>query len=68
MMRCHLGQYVIVVPEEDLIIVRLGHRKDRKIEDEDFTKDIFVYLDAGIEINESQAIKKNHGAGSGISL
>ena len=57
MMRGHLGQYVIVIPEEDLIIVRLGHLKDKKIENEYFTKDIFVYIDAGIEINESKTIK-----------
>ena len=57
MMRGHVGQYGIVVPEEDLIIVRLGHLKDKKIENEDFTKDIFVYIDAGIEINESEMIK-----------
>jgi hypothetical protein len=26
----HLGQYVIVIPEDDLIIVRLGHGIDGK--------------------------------------
>ena len=28
-MRGHLGQYVIVIPEDDLIIVRLGHLTQR---------------------------------------
>ena len=32
LMRGHLGQYVIVFPKSDLIIVRLGHKKGRKNE------------------------------------
>lgn len=32
-MRGHLGQYVIVFPEADLIVVRLGHLKGPKIND-----------------------------------
>ena len=31
-MRGHLGQYVIVFPKSDLIIVRLGHEKGPKNE------------------------------------
>jgi len=27
MMRGHLGQYVIVQPEDNIIIIRLGHQK-----------------------------------------
>ena len=47
MMRGHLGQYVICQPEDDLIIVRLGH-KNAKGEDplETFSEDIYAYIDA----------------------
>ncbi|MDO6759811.1 serine hydrolase [Tamlana sp. 2_MG-2023] len=47
MMRGHLGQYVIVQPEDNVIIVRLGHRKspdDGKTEAV-FTNDIVTYID-----------------------
>ena len=52
MMRGHLGQYVITFPEEDLILVRLGHNIGPKkpIKDE-FTEDIYIYMDAAIELN-----------------
>ncbi|MBU2949765.1 beta-lactamase family protein [Tamlana agarivorans] len=47
MMRGHLGQYVIVQPEDNLIIVRLGHRKspDYGKTDAIFTNDIGIYID-----------------------
>jgi CubicO group peptidase (beta-lactamase class C family) len=57
MMRGHLGQYILVLPEEDLIVVRLGHLKDQEKESkgksstgEAFTKDIYVYLEEGLKM------------------
>ncbi len=44
-MRGHLGQYVIVVPEDDLIIVRLGHRGNVNDPGEYHSKDFYVYLE-----------------------
>ena len=44
-MRGHLGQYVIVIPEDDLIIVRLGHRHKRSTVGSPHSDDFFVYLD-----------------------
>ncbi|MCG9792036.1 serine hydrolase domain-containing protein [Flavobacterium algicola] len=43
-MKGHLGQYVIVIPEDDLIIVRLGHRNIRSKAGLAETDDFTVYL------------------------
>ena len=40
-----LGQYVIVIPEDDLIIVRLGKDKGERPEDQHHSDDFYVYLE-----------------------
>ena len=45
MMRGHLGQYVIVEPEDNVIIVRLGHQKSPDQGVAVFTNDIGLYID-----------------------
>jgi CubicO group peptidase (beta-lactamase class C family) len=44
-MRGHLGQYVIVIPEDDIIIVRLGHRHKRSSIGSSHSDDFFTYLE-----------------------
>lgn len=44
-MRGVLGQYVIVIPEDDLIIVRLGHNLIQREDGEKHSKDFFIYID-----------------------
>ncbi|MEK9566388.1 MAG: serine hydrolase [Flavobacteriaceae bacterium] len=52
MNRGHLGQYVITIPEEDLILVRLGHSKGAKgALGDPFTPDIYRYIDIALELN-----------------
>lgn len=43
-MRGILGQYVISIPEDNLIIVRLGHQRGKKLEDKKFTQDFYTYI------------------------
>ena len=46
MMRGHLGQFVIVQPDDNVIIVRLGHRNAKGPDvTETFSKDIYGYID-----------------------
>ena len=45
MMRGHLGQYVIVQPEDNIIIVRLGHQKSPGAGVGVYTNDISLYID-----------------------
>ncbi|MGB7784918.1 MAG: serine hydrolase [Salinimicrobium sp.] len=40
-----LGQYVIVIPEDDLIITRLGEKAGETPEGEEHSNDLFVYLE-----------------------
>jgi CubicO group peptidase (beta-lactamase class C family) len=45
MMRGHLGQYVIVEPNDNVIIVRLGHSKGEGDAIATFTSDITTYIE-----------------------
>lgn len=44
-MRGILGQYVIVIPKDDLIIVRLGKEKYAKPEGQDHSDDFYIYIE-----------------------
>ncbi|NBL65042.1 serine hydrolase [Flavobacterium sp. NST-5] len=44
-MQGHLGQYVIVIPEDELIIVRLGHNRDERADGKMHRQDFFTYID-----------------------
>jgi CubicO group peptidase (beta-lactamase class C family) len=52
MMRGHLGQYVIVQPEDNLIITRLGHEKSPD-DTKPYTEDISVYIDEAYKMLNS---------------
>jgi CubicO group peptidase (beta-lactamase class C family) len=48
-MRGIRGQYVFAIPDLNMIVVRLGHKRAPKSGD-DLPADIFLYLDAAIEL------------------
>jgi CubicO group peptidase (beta-lactamase class C family) len=54
MMRGHLGQYVIVEPNDNVIIVRLGHSKGSGDEVATFTDDIITYIDEAYNMMNQQ--------------
>lgn len=45
MMRGHLGQYVIVQPDDNVIIIRLGHQKSADAGIGTYTNDISIYIE-----------------------
>ena len=47
--RGHLGQLSIVIPEDDLIIVRLGNLISKE-NDEPHSKDFYTYIDEAYNI------------------
>lgn len=50
MMRGHLGQYVIVEPNDNIIIVRLGHSKGEGDAIATFTSDITTYIEEAYQM------------------
>ena len=52
MMRWHLGQYVIVEPNDNVIIVRLGHSKGKGDAIATFTDDITTYIEEAYKMME----------------
>ena len=44
-MRGHLGQFVIVIPEDDIIIVRLGHLKGLQTTTDTHSNDLYTYIE-----------------------
>lgn len=51
-MRGILGQYVIAIPEEDLIIVRLGHKTSGKPEGQQHPEDFYEYVKEVFKMTE----------------
>ncbi len=49
-LRGHLGQFVIVVPEDNLIIVRLGHLKGLQTETDPHSNDLYTYFEEAYKI------------------
>ena len=43
------GQYVICIPEKNIIIVRLGRKQGPKLDDGHYS-DLYKFIDAGLEI------------------
>ncbi|CAN5343204.1 serine hydrolase [soil metagenome] len=56
-MRGVLGQYVIVVPEDNVIIVRLGQRLMKRKPPEEHSPDFFIYIEEAYKMLEND--KKN---------
>ena len=53
-MRGHLGQFVIVIPEDDLIIVRLGHLKGLQTTTDPHSNDLYVYVEEAYKMLEKR--------------
>ena len=50
-MRGILGQYVFVIPDKNMVVVRLGHKRDQE-KVNDHPKDVYVFLDVALAMDE----------------
>lgn len=49
-MRGILGQYIFIIPDKNMVIVRLGHKRDKE-KINDHPKDVYTFLDAALSMN-----------------
>ena len=45
-----LGQYILCIPDKKMIVVRLGKKREKQLPTEDHPKDVYVYIDAALEM------------------
>lgn len=53
-MRGHLGQFVIVIPQDNLIIVRLGHIKGIQTSFDPHSEDLYTYVEEAYNMLEKR--------------
>lgn len=65
-MRGHLGQFVIVVPQDNVIIVRLGHTKGLQTAQDPHSNDFYVYVDEAYKM--MGMLKPDEGKGNSLQM
>jgi len=51
-----LGQYIFVIPEKNMVVVRLGHKRDVKTEN-NYPRDVEVWIDTALEMMAVSTLK-----------
>lgn len=49
-MRGILGQYVLCIPDQKMLVIRLGHKREKVPPGEDHPEDVYHYVDAALEM------------------
>ena len=65
-MRGHLGQFVIVIPDDKIIITRLGHLKGLQTSEDIHSNDFYVYVDEAYKM--MGMMQPNEGEGNSKAL